>query len=69
MIRFALRMLDSLKTFNARAHVQQGEPVFGLRIGINSGPIIAGVIGTKKVKKEESTHLFFVCFYSFYLFT
>jgi guanylate cyclase len=39
----ALEMKDALKAFNARRGTS-----LDIRIGINSGPVVAGVIGTKK---------------------
>jgi urea transport system substrate-binding protein len=39
----ALDMLDEV----ARFHDQTGEPL-NMRIGINTGPVVAGVIGTNK---------------------
>jgi PAS domain S-box-containing protein len=46
MLTFALRMLEELDKFNA----EQGpdEPHFGLRVGVNCGTIVAGVVGTAK---------------------
>jgi adenylate cyclase len=43
VMTMALEMLASIKTFQR----QDGQP-FCLRIGINTGPVVAGVIGTKK---------------------
>lgn len=44
VIEFALDMLQSLEEFNKNTsnHLQ-------LRIGVNSGGVVAGVIGTKKI--------------------
>jgi adenylate cyclase len=47
MLRFAIRMLSALDKFNSEA-VARGEPQFGLRVGINSGTVVAGVIGSRK---------------------
>ena len=47
-IRFALRMLQALEEFN-RINEAKKEPVFGLRVGLNCGTIVAGCIGTKKL--------------------
>ncbi len=46
MITLALRMFQKLAEFNSRQG--QEEPVFGLRVGISCGPIVAGVVGTAK---------------------
>ncbi|MBE9136226.1 adenylate/guanylate cyclase domain-containing protein [Nodosilinea sp. LEGE 07088] len=43
VMAMAIAMLKAVKTF----HRQDGNP-FCLRIGINTGPVVAGVIGTKK---------------------
>lgn len=43
VMAMALDLLQVVKTF----HRQDGQP-FCLRIGINTGPVVAGVIGTKK---------------------
>lgn len=42
--QMALDMLQEIKHF----HTKDGQP-FSLRIGINSGPVVAGVIGLKKI--------------------
>ncbi|MDD3180049.1 MAG: adenylate/guanylate cyclase domain-containing protein [Opitutaceae bacterium] len=39
----ALEMLEALKSFNRRNHLD-----WSIRIGMNSGPVVAGIIGTKK---------------------
>ncbi|GIX42548.1 MAG: hypothetical protein KatS3mg129_2281 [Leptospiraceae bacterium] len=43
MIRFALEMLEKLKNFNKKNKLN-----LKIRIGINSGKVVAGVIGKKK---------------------
>ncbi|MEM8954079.1 MAG: adenylate/guanylate cyclase domain-containing protein [Verrucomicrobiota bacterium] len=40
---FALDLIDEIPTLN-----KPGQPEVGLRIGIHSGPVVAGVIGEKK---------------------
>ncbi len=47
MCRFALRMIDALEKFNSSQKANHGHE-FGLRIGINCGHIVAGVVGTTK---------------------
>ncbi len=47
MVRFAISMLEALDSFNKTA-AARGEPTFGLRVGINSGTVVAGVIGSRK---------------------
>ncbi|MBE9229489.1 PAS domain S-box protein [Phormidium sp. LEGE 05292] len=42
--QMALDMLKEIKRF----HTKDGQP-FSIRIGINSGPVVAGVIGIKKI--------------------
>eukprot|EP00727_Mastigamoeba_balamuthi_P010946 m51a1_g6474 putative adenylate guanylate cyclase (1637) ;mRNA; f:72333-78119 len=44
MMRFAVAMLGSLREYNGGTDT----PV-SVRIGINSGPVVAGIIGTKKI--------------------
>lgn len=39
----AFEMLDSLRAFNRRHELD-----WGIRIGMNSGPVVAGIIGTRK---------------------
>lgn len=41
--QIALDMLDAISEFNAQTHQS-----FNIRIGIHTGPVVAGVIGTKK---------------------
>lgn len=43
MLRFALDMFDALAAYNSTAAIP-----LGLRCGVNSGPVVAGVLGTKK---------------------
>ena len=43
MIKFALGMMQDLKNYNQTATIK-----FNIRIGLNSGPVTAGVIGTHK---------------------
>jgi adenylate cyclase len=46
-VRTALKMLDALRTFNAERDAQ-GLPWFEIGIGINSGEVVAGYIGSSK---------------------
>jgi len=43
MARMALRMVEATRQYGEQVHVP-----LALRIGINSGPVVAGVIGTSK---------------------
>ena len=47
MIRVALQIQDFLKKLREK-RMQEGKPSFEARIGIHFGPVVAGVVGTKK---------------------
>lgn len=47
MTRFAISMLEEMRSLNQRNR-EQGLPECEIRIGIHSGPLIAGVVGEKK---------------------
>ena len=47
MVGAALEMLDYARSVNVK-QIERGREPWHLRIGINSGPVVAGVIGTKK---------------------
>lgn len=47
MVGFAEAMLDAVNEVNAR-YAHRGLPEIQIRIGIHSGPVIAGVVGDKK---------------------
>ncbi|MCB9232709.1 MAG: AAA family ATPase [Bacteroidia bacterium] len=47
MVRAAREMLDFVAKKKAE-RIQKGESYFDIRIGINTGPVIAGVVGTRK---------------------
>ncbi|MFN4255046.1 MAG: adenylate/guanylate cyclase domain-containing protein [Saprospiraceae bacterium] len=47
VVRTGQRMLEFLKTFNARQRAA-ARPVFEARIGIHTGPVVAGIVGIKK---------------------
>ncbi len=46
-VKAALEMQQFMHEWNAE-RIQKGEPTFELRLGINTGPLVAGVIGTNK---------------------
>jgi len=46
-VRTAIVMLDELRRFNAEREAQ-GQPTFGIGIGINTGDVVAGYIGSSK---------------------
>ena len=45
--QIALDMLNAIREFNAQTHQS-----FNTRIGIHTGPVVAGVIGTKKLSYD-----------------
>lgn len=47
MIRVALQIQDFLKKLREK-RITEGRPYFEARIGIHFGPVVAGVVGTKK---------------------
>ena len=47
MCRAALEMQDMIDRFKEERHAK-GQPYFEARIGIHSGPVVAGVVGSKK---------------------
>ncbi|MCC6283071.1 MAG: adenylate/guanylate cyclase domain-containing protein [Saprospiraceae bacterium] len=47
MIKAALQIQDFLKKFKEK-RLEEGRPFFEARIGIHFGPVVAGVVGTKK---------------------
>lgn len=47
MIKAALKIIESQKEFN-NDRIQAGEQPFQFRIGIHSGPVVSGVVGTRK---------------------
>ena len=48
MVLAAFEMLDFVKSFKAKSEIELEEINFDIKIGINSGPVVAGVVGTKK---------------------
>ena len=47
ILEFAFRMIEEMERFN-ELNKSKGEPEWNLRIGVHSGPVIAGVVGKKK---------------------
>jgi class 3 adenylate cyclase len=47
LVGFAFAMLESVEQLNLK-NAEKGLPNWQLRIGIHSGPVIAGVVGDKK---------------------
>lgn len=47
VLHAAQEMLAFLTQFNAQ-QVQEGKPVFEARIGVHTGPVVAGIVGIKK---------------------
>ena len=48
MVLAAFEMLEFVRTFKARSELEFEEINFDIKVGINSGPVVAGVVGTKK---------------------
>lgn len=46
-VRFAFRILDALDEFNV-GRAASGLPALGMRVGINAGSVVAGVIGESR---------------------
>lgn len=46
-VLFALRIQHKMKEFN-KINKEKGEPEWPLRVGIHTGPVVAGVVGKKK---------------------
>jgi adenylate cyclase len=46
-VRTSIAMLDELRRFNTEREAQ-GQPTFGIGIGINTGDVVAGYIGSSK---------------------
>jgi class 3 adenylate cyclase len=47
IVRAAIEIQHFLETWNTQ-RLQQGKPLFETRIGIHTGPLVAGVVGTNK---------------------
>jgi len=45
-VNTAIEMRDFVETFNK--NIPEGEPLWNIRIGVNSGPVVAGVVGIRK---------------------
>jgi class 3 adenylate cyclase/sensor domain CHASE-containing protein len=47
-VEMAIAMIDASQRFNHEAALPSGLPPLSARIGVHSGPVVAGVIGTRK---------------------
>lgn len=47
MVQAALKIRDFMALYKAR-RIEEDKPYFDLRFGIHSGPVVAGIVGTKK---------------------
>jgi adenylate cyclase len=47
MVMAALDMQDFIRTRHAR-RMAQGLPAFRMRVGLHTGPVVAGIVGTRK---------------------
>ncbi len=50
-VNAALEMIDVVNTRNAQSR-KEGKPTFEMRIGINTGPVVAGIVGIKKFQYD-----------------
>ncbi|MCH4823101.1 adenylate/guanylate cyclase domain-containing protein [Gramella lutea] len=48
LVLAAFEMIEFVRHFKAKSEIDSKEVVFNMKIGINSGPVVAGVVGTKK---------------------
>ena len=48
LVLAAFEMHEFVSTFKAKSELESEEIDFNIKIGINSGPVVAGVVGTKK---------------------
>jgi class 3 adenylate cyclase len=51
VVRAALEMQDFMKRHKAEREAQ-GKPFFEMRVGIHSGPVVAGIVGVKKFQYD-----------------
>jgi class 3 adenylate cyclase len=47
VIRAGQQMLEFLRSFNQR-QTELGKPIFHARVGVHTGPVVAGIVGIKK---------------------
>lgn len=48
LVLAAFEMIEFVRHFKAKSEIDRKEVVFNMKVGINSGPVVAGVVGTKK---------------------
>jgi adenylate cyclase len=46
-VKAAIEMIDFIRTFNAE-RIKQNLPFFDIRIGLHTGPVVAGIVGINK---------------------
>ena len=51
VVRAALEMQDFMKRHKAKRETA-GKPYFEMRVGIHSGPVVAGIVGVKKFQYD-----------------
>ncbi|MDQ8160105.1 MAG: adenylate/guanylate cyclase domain-containing protein, partial [Gemmatimonadota bacterium] len=47
VVRAALEIRDFMQAYRER-RVAEGQPAFAIRIGVHTGPVVAGVVGARK---------------------
>ena len=47
VVNVAIKIVEFMKARNEQ-NIKEGKPVFEIRIGINTGPVVAGIVGVKK---------------------
>ncbi|TVR88609.1 MAG: hypothetical protein EA411_04445 [Saprospirales bacterium] len=51
-VQAAIEMQEFMRENNRRKKDTSGNPIFEIRIGLHSGPVVAGIVGTKKFQYD-----------------